>query len=95
MVVHPTDITRRKHFQETSLHEDLLVPIMRQGKLVYNVPELPAIRERARQQLAMLHPGIKRLANPHQYPAGLEKSLHELKTALVLKARGENKEISL
>jgi nicotinate phosphoribosyltransferase len=37
----------------------------------------------------MLHPGIKRFVNPHQYAAGLELGLHDLKTQLVLKARGE------
>jgi nicotinate phosphoribosyltransferase len=37
----------------------------------------------------MLHPGIKRFANPHQYPVGLEASLHDVKTRLVLAARGE------
>jgi hypothetical protein len=26
--------------------------------------------------------------NPHQYPVGLERSLHDLKTKLVLEARG-------
>jgi nicotinate phosphoribosyltransferase len=91
-IVHPTDITKRKHFNDKMRFEDLLVPVFRQGKLVYPLPELPAIRERVQQQLAMLHPGIKRLANPHQYPAGLEKGLHDLKTALVLKARGESKD---
>ena len=27
--------------------------------------------------------------NPHQYPVGLESGLHELKTELILQARGE------
>lgn len=91
-IVHPTDITRRKHFNGKTAWEDLLTPIFRHGKLVYKLPSLEAIRERVQQQLAMLHPGIKRLANPHQYPAGLEKGLQGLKTALLLKARGEKKE---
>jgi len=46
-------------------------------------------RARVRQQLNLLHPGIKRFVNPHEYPAGLELSLHDLKTKLVLAARGE------
>jgi nicotinate phosphoribosyltransferase len=37
----------------------------------------------------MLHPGIKRFENPHQYPAGLELTLHEFKTRLILRAKGE------
>jgi nicotinate phosphoribosyltransferase len=49
---------------------------------------LEAIRTYAATQLARFHAGIKRFINPHQYPVGLEEGLHELKTGLVLKARG-------
>jgi nicotinate phosphoribosyltransferase len=85
--VDPLDPTRRKRFRQSTPSEDLLVPIFRAGKRVYDVPGLPQIRERVRQQLAMFHPGIKRMVNPHQYPAGLELSLQELKTRLILKSR--------
>jgi len=88
-IVDPSDATRRKHFPEDAKHEDLLVPILRGGRLVYEVPALDAIRVRAQRQLAMLHPGIKRFDNPHQYPAGLELTLHEFKTELILRAKGE------
>ncbi len=88
-IVDPLDFTRRKHMPPGCAWEDLLVPIFRGGKLVYTPPPLEQIRERTRQQLANFHPSITRLTNPHQYPAGLEKGLHELKTKLILKARGE------
>jgi len=88
-IVDPADATRRKHFPATTQHEDLLVPLFRKGKLVYRAPNLEQIRARVSEQLAMLHPGIKRLDNPHEYPAGLELSLHELKTKLILRAKGE------
>jgi len=88
-IVDPLDVTRRKHIPAETAHEDLLIPIFRQGKLVYEPPTLDEIRYRVQRQLEMLHPGIKRSVNPHQYPAGLELALHELKTKLVLKARSE------
>lgn len=88
-IVDPVDATRRKHFAPDAPHEDLLVPIFRRGKLVYKPPPLISIRTRAQKQLSMLHPGIKRFANPHQYPAGLELTLHEFKTELILRAKGE------
>jgi nicotinate phosphoribosyltransferase len=69
--------------------EDLLQPVLRRGKPVYKLPPLEEIRQRVRDQLAGLHRGIKRLDNPHQYPAGLELSLHEFKTELILRAKGE------
>ncbi|HEY5910851.1 MAG TPA: nicotinate phosphoribosyltransferase [Verrucomicrobiae bacterium] len=65
--------------------EDLLVPVFRKGKLVYSLPVLDEIKSRVRRQLDSLHPGIKRFSNPHRYPAGLELSLYELKTRLILR----------
>jgi nicotinate phosphoribosyltransferase len=61
--------------------------VMRSGNPVYALPALEAVRERVGQQLGMLHAGIKRFVNPHRYPAGLELSLHELKSGLVLQTR--------
>jgi nicotinate phosphoribosyltransferase len=89
-IVDPGDPTRRKHFLRETASEDLLVPIFRDGKSVYQLPTLTAVRQRVQEQLAMLHPGIKRSVNPHQYPAGLELSLHELKTRMILEAKGES-----
>jgi nicotinate phosphoribosyltransferase len=88
-IVDPADATRRKHFGPEVAHEDLLVPILRRGDLVYEFPTLDATRTRVQQQLAMLHPGIKRFDNPHEYPAGLELTLHEFKTKMILQAKGE------
>ena len=88
-MVDPLDATRRKYFAPGTLFEDLLVPIFRRGKLVYQPPALMDVRQRAQAQLAMFHMGIKRLMNPHEYPVGLEVGLHNLKTELVLRARGE------
>src|SRR2546425_12121707 len=41
---------------------------------------LGEVRQRAQAQLSRLHTGVKRFVNPHQYPVGLELSLHNLKT---------------
>jgi nicotinate phosphoribosyltransferase len=89
IIVDPLDATRRKQIPEDAKWEDLLTPILRQGQAVGEPPALQAIRQRAQSQLAMLHPGIKRFEHPHQYPAGLESGLHELKTRLILAAKKE------
>jgi nicotinate phosphoribosyltransferase len=88
-IVDPLNPTRRKHFPSGMAAEDLLVSVLRQGKVVGEQPGLHEARQRVQQQLAMFNPGVKRFTNPHEYPVGLELSLHELKTQLVLKARGE------
>jgi len=87
-IVDPMDLTRRKNIPRGTGHEDLLVPVMRRGKVVHALPPLDTIRDRARAELSKFHVGIKRFVNPHQYPVGLELRLWELKKELVLHARG-------
>ncbi len=87
-MVDPMDLTRRKHFDARAVHEDLLVPVFRAGKRVYELPSLQAIRARRESDYARFHEGIKRFVNPHRYPVGLEQKLFDLKTRLVLAARG-------
>lgn len=89
-IVDPADPTRRKRIPPGTEFTDLLVPVLRSGELVYDVPSLEEARSRAQDQLARLHPGVKRFVNPHRYPAGLERGLHELKMKLIMQARGMN-----
>ena len=87
-IVDHNDITRRKKITADTRHIDLLVPVFRGGASVYEPLPLPQIREHAQAQQRQLHPAIKRFVNPHEYPVGLEEQLHDLKTALILAARG-------
>ncbi len=88
LIVDPADMTRSKKIPANVAAEDLLVPVFREGSLLYAAPPIAQIRERTRHQLSGFHAGIKRFLNPHQYPVGLEAGLHSLKTDLILKARG-------
>jgi nicotinate phosphoribosyltransferase len=89
VIVDPLDATRRKHFSPDAQSEDLLSPVLRGGEVVADLPSLAEIQARAHRQLKLLNPAVKRFTNPHQYPAGLEFGLHEMKTKLILQARGE------
>jgi len=86
-IVDPLDPTRQRRISPGERYEDLLVPVMRQGRRVLPQEPLTQARERARAQLAGFHGGVKRFVNPHRFPVGLERGLHELKTRLVLEAR--------
>lgn len=88
-MVDPLDPTRRRRFAADARFTTLLEPAMRAGRRVRTEEPLAAARARAQRELAGFHAGIKRLVNPHRYPVGLERGLHERKTALVLAARGE------
>jgi nicotinate phosphoribosyltransferase len=77
VIVDPKDPTRRRPIDPAIPSEDLMVPIFRGGKCVYDSPPLVDLRKRTADQLSQLHPAIRRLLNPHEYPVGLEQSLSE------------------
>jgi len=86
-IIHPSDPTRSKPIPEGATHEDLLQPVFRAGKLVAELSTLPQIQSRCREQLSHLHATVKRLEHPHEYTAGVEKTLHERKLQLIQKAK--------
>lgn len=87
-IVDPLDPLRRKDVDlSTVTHEDLLVPVFRAGELVYSQPPLPAVRDRTAAQLQRFHQGVRRIVNPHGYPAGLDERLHDVKMDMVHEAR--------
>lgn len=91
-LVDPLDPTREKRLKKDLAWEDLLVPIFRQGKLVYDLPALPSIRARTTEQLSQFPVGIKRFLNPHQYVVGMEKKIHEEKMRLIKEIRQKGQE---
>ena len=88
VMVDPLDPTRRRELAAGTPGEDLLVPIFRRGRRVWTPPSLPEVRARVQAQLGGFHAGVKRFVNPHQFPVGLERRLHDVRTQLVLDARG-------
>src|SRR6266536_206148 len=71
-------------------YSDLLVPVFRRDQLVYQTPNLEASREHARKQLDCAPPEILRLKNPTPYKIGLERSLHELRSTLIARAKEQS-----
>jgi nicotinate phosphoribosyltransferase len=66
---------------------DLLVPIFRDGELVYRVPEIHTSREYAHRQLDSVSPEVLKLNNPPRYDVGLESSLFKLRSQLIERAK--------
>ncbi|PYJ25466.1 MAG: nicotinate phosphoribosyltransferase [Verrucomicrobia bacterium] len=88
----PCEIVDIETKKETNIpvktgYSDLLVPIFRRGELVYEAPNIEASREHARRQLSCAPPEILRLHNPAPYKIGLERSLHELRSELIARAK--------
>ncbi len=86
-MVDPMDGGRQRVLPENAESYDLLQPVFRNGELVFNSPTIHETRERARAQLALCHPGIRRFKNPHQFPVGLDHKLYLKKKRLIAENR--------
>jgi nicotinate phosphoribosyltransferase len=92
VIIDPSDPTKRRTLAAGTAYEDILVPVFRLGTLVYALPDLPVIQERACRQISQLHETIRRFLNPHVYPVGLEAHLHAKKMHLILALREAGKQ---
>jgi nicotinate phosphoribosyltransferase len=68
-------------------YTDLLVPIFRGGTGVYEAPNMETSRDHLRKQLSCAPPEILQLTNPAPYRVGLDRSLYELRSALIAHAK--------
>lgn len=67
--------------------EDVLIPVFRKGKQVYQSPNLKEMQDRAKLELSRLPGAMERLINPQNYRFGLEKKLYEKKMELIRKLK--------
>jgi nicotinate phosphoribosyltransferase len=72
-------------------YSDLLVPVFRAGKVVYEAPSIEMSRGHLRKQLSCAPPGILQLNDPTGYKVGLERSLYELRSSLIARAKEQLK----
>ncbi len=82
---HPTEHGVSRIMTQTDIHEiePLLVDVLREGKLVCDLPSIEEMRERRGNDANRLDPGVKRLINPHIYHVSLTERLWALKQELV------------
>ncbi|MCL4205741.1 MAG: nicotinate phosphoribosyltransferase [Pirellulaceae bacterium] len=67
--------------------EDLLVPVFRAGRLVYDPPDAATARGRTQSQWAALPEEIRRLENPQPYPVGRESRWDAMRRRLLENVR--------
>jgi nicotinate phosphoribosyltransferase len=87
VIVDPADALHMRAIEPGWHPEEMVLPALRHGARVSTSPALDDIRARARAQIGSLHPATRRLLNPHTYPVGLERALHERRTRLVMARR--------
>ncbi|HJJ54684.1 MAG TPA: nicotinate phosphoribosyltransferase, partial [Methanocorpusculum sp.] len=68
---------------------ELLVPIFRNGNLVYTVPDISVVKAHCEQELGLLWDEVKRFEYPHRYYVDLSEKLWTIKKELVHKMADE------
>ncbi|MBQ3001830.1 MAG: nicotinate phosphoribosyltransferase [Bacilli bacterium] len=80
----PRDTWKRKTLTDYYV-EELLVPIFKNGELVYNVPSIEEVRKRCQFEMTRLWEEVKRFDNPHGYYVDLSQKLWDLKHQILTK----------
>ncbi len=86
-IVDPVTPMRQRTIDSSMSFKDLLVPVIKEGKQVYDAPPVEEIRKVREADLDRFHKGLKRFMHPHEYPVGLERKLYERKMELIERAR--------
>ncbi len=86
-LTHPNERWKKITFENYQLRS-LQVEVIKDGKVVYNMPTLKEIKEYARKELESFWDEYKRLDRPHLYKVDLSDGLYELKSDMLEKIRG-------
>ncbi|MFW6067804.1 MAG: nicotinate phosphoribosyltransferase [Myxococcota bacterium] len=89
-LVSPEQNGTRRTVDPGLAHEDLLIPVVRGGRVTYVDPGLTAAQARARRQVEALPDGARRLHDPDRYFVGLEEGLHQ-RRAQLMRAHSERR----
>lgn len=86
---HPTDHTKYRalHRDEISKIEPLQLEILKDGKVVVDLPDLDQMRRNRQWDVEHLDPGVRRIMYPHIYHVSLTPKLWNLKQKLIQDAK--------
>ncbi len=63
--------------------KELQIPVFKNGRCVYESPDVNAVKKYAQQQLTLIWDEIKRFENPHKYYVDLSAKLWNMKQSLL------------
>lgn len=91
---HPADPNKCRTLDRMRITgiEPLLVDVLLEGKLVYDLPTLETMRAQRITDVERLDPGVRRLLNPHVYHVSLTERLWELKQRLIASVSKRDKD---
>lgn len=89
VLTHPTERWKKTTFENYAVRK-LHVDVIKDGKLVYDMPDIKVIKEYAKKELESFWDEYKRLDKPHVYKVDLSDELYDLKTGMIEKIREKN-----
>lgn len=81
-LVHPVETWKQKELSNYQVR-DLLVPIFKDGALVYQTPDIEETKSYCNKEFNTLYKEIKRIDKPHEYYVDLSDKLRTLKQELI------------
>lgn len=81
-LIHPLETWKQKELTNYQVR-DLLVPIFKDGQLVYQTPNIEETKAYCNDEFNTLYEEIKRTDNPHEYYVDLSDKLRKLKEELI------------
>ncbi len=81
-LIHPVETWKQKEVTNYQVR-DLLVPIFKNGQLVYQTPSIEETKAYCNSEFNTLYEEIKRIDNPHEYYVDLSDRLRNLKEELI------------
>lgn len=81
-LIHPLETWKQKELTNYQVR-DLLVPIFKDGQLVYQTPNIEETKAYCNDEFNTLYEEIKRIDNPHEYYVDLSDKLRKLKEELI------------
>lgn len=81
-LIHPLETWKQKKLTNYQVR-DLLVPIFKDGQLVYQTPNIEETKAYCNDEFNTLYEEIKRTDNPHEYYVDLSDKLRKLKEELI------------
>ncbi len=85
-IFHPVETWKKTTFEDYTLKE-LLVPIVKNGKVVYNFPTVKEIAAYAQKEMASFWEEYLRIDQPHIYKVDLSNGLYDLKKSMIREYR--------
>ena len=79
---HPMYEYMRKTYRPPYQAREIMVPVFKSGKQVYDPPSLKQIRKHAEEEMGRIEAETKRFSNPHIYKVSLSDRLYQIKKDL-------------